>query len=57
MPRRIYIAGLPNARNRISVAYSGYHKHSAYIVENADMPGSRKWIVAAATLVLAHRRS
>ena len=23
----------------ISVAYSGYHKHSAYILENADMPG------------------
>ena len=23
----------------ISVAYSGYHKHSAYIVQNADMPG------------------
>ena len=42
----------------ISVAYSGYHKHSAYIVENADMPGFSKmeqWRVA--TLVLAHRRS
>ena len=23
----------------ISVAYSGYHKHSAYIIDNADMPG------------------
>lgn len=23
----------------ISIAHSGYHKHSAYIVENADMPG------------------
>ena len=23
----------------ISVAYSGYHKHSAYIINNADMPG------------------
>ena len=42
----------------ISVAYSGYHKHSAYIAENADMPGFSKmeqWRVA--TLVLAHRRS
>src|SRR6185369_11442213 len=42
----------------ISVAYSGYHKHSAYIVENADMPGFSKmeqWRLA--TLVLAHRRS
>ena len=42
----------------ISVAYSGYHKHSAYIVQNADMPGFSKmeqWRVG--TLVLAHRRS
>jgi exopolyphosphatase/guanosine-5'-triphosphate,3'-diphosphate pyrophosphatase len=42
----------------ISVAYSGYHKHSAYIVQNADMPGFSKmeqWRLA--TLVLAHRRS
>lgn len=23
----------------ISIAHSGYHKHSAYIIENADMPG------------------
>lgn len=42
----------------ISVAYSGYHKHSAYIVRNADMPGFSKmeqWRLA--TLVLAHRRT
>ncbi len=26
----------------ISVAHSGYHKHSAYILENADMPGFSK---------------
>ena len=42
----------------ISVAYSGYHKHSAYIVQNADMPGFSKmeqWRIS--TLVLAHRRS
>ena len=42
----------------ISVAYSGYHKHSSYIVQNADMPGFSKmeqWRLA--TLVLAHRRS
>jgi exopolyphosphatase/guanosine-5'-triphosphate,3'-diphosphate pyrophosphatase len=42
----------------ISVAYSGYHKHSAYIVQNADMPGfSRMEQSRLATLVLAHRRS
>lgn len=23
----------------LSIAYSGYHRHSAYIIENADMPG------------------
>ena len=42
----------------ISVAYSGYHKHSAYIARNADMPGFSKmeqWRLA--TLLLAHRRS
>jgi exopolyphosphatase/guanosine-5'-triphosphate,3'-diphosphate pyrophosphatase len=42
----------------ISVAYSGYHKHSAYILEKADMPGfSRDEQLQLALLVLAHRRS
>ena len=42
----------------ISVAYSGYHKHSAYIIENADMPGfSRDEQMQVALLTLAHRRS
>jgi exopolyphosphatase/guanosine-5'-triphosphate,3'-diphosphate pyrophosphatase len=42
----------------ISVAYSGYHKHSAYIVNNADMPGfSNDEQRALSLLVLAHRRS
>jgi exopolyphosphatase/guanosine-5'-triphosphate,3'-diphosphate pyrophosphatase len=42
----------------ISVAYSGYHKHSAYIVEKADMPGfSRDEQAQLSLLVLAHRRS
>ena len=42
----------------ISVAYSGYHKHSAYIIENADIPGfSRDEQMQVALLVLAHRRS
>ena len=42
----------------ISVAYSGYHKHSAYVLENADMPGfSRDEQMQVALLVLAHRRS
>lgn len=42
----------------ISVAYSGYHRHGAYILENADMPGySRNEQRTLAALVLAHRRS
>jgi exopolyphosphatase / guanosine-5'-triphosphate,3'-diphosphate pyrophosphatase len=42
----------------ISVAYSGYHRHSAYILEKADMPGfSRDDQSELALLALAHRRS
>ncbi|MCW5575346.1 MAG: exopolyphosphatase [Burkholderiales bacterium] len=42
----------------IPVAYSGYHKHSAYIISNADMPGfSREEQERLAALVLNHRRS
>jgi exopolyphosphatase/guanosine-5'-triphosphate,3'-diphosphate pyrophosphatase len=42
----------------LSVAHNGYHKHSAYIVKNADMPGFSKMEQSRlATLVLAHRGS
>jgi exopolyphosphatase/guanosine-5'-triphosphate,3'-diphosphate pyrophosphatase len=42
----------------LSVAHNGYHKHSAYILRNADMPGfSRMEQSRLATLVLAHRGS
>jgi len=42
----------------ISVAYSGYHKHTAYILNNADMPGfSRDEQTRLSLLTLAHRRS
>ena len=42
----------------ISVAYSGYHRHSAYIVQNAEMPGfSQMEQSQLSALVLAHRRS
>lgn len=27
----------------ISIAHSGYHRHSAYILQNADMPGFSEW--------------
>jgi len=40
----------------ISVAHSGYHKHSAYIIQNADMPGFSKMEQnRMSVLVLAHR--
>ena len=41
----------------LSIAYAGYHKHSAYILENADMPGfSREVQALLAAVVAAHRR-
>jgi exopolyphosphatase/guanosine-5'-triphosphate,3'-diphosphate pyrophosphatase len=40
----------------ISVAHSSYHKHSAYILANADMPGfSRRDQQRLARVVLGHR--
>ena len=40
----------------LSVAHTGYHKHSAYILANADMPGFSKMEQAhLSLLVLAHR--
>ena len=41
----------------LQVAHGGYHKHGAYILENADMPGfSRSEEAMLALLVLNHRR-
>ena len=40
----------------IDIAQAGFHKHSAYIIANADMPGfSKREQAALATLVLAQR--
>ncbi|MBS3936471.1 MAG: exopolyphosphatase, partial [Sulfuritalea sp.] len=40
----------------VSIAHSGYHKHSAYMLANADMPGfSRRDQALLSRLVLAHR--
>ncbi|MGH8678693.1 MAG: exopolyphosphatase, partial [Burkholderiales bacterium] len=42
----------------LSVAHSGYHKHSSYILANADMPGfSKMEQQPLSLLVLAHRGS
>jgi exopolyphosphatase/guanosine-5'-triphosphate,3'-diphosphate pyrophosphatase len=42
----------------LSVAHSGYHKHSAYILSHADMPGFSKMEQdRLSILVLAHRGS
>lgn len=41
----------------LTVAHSGYHKHSAYLIENTDMPGfSKQEQKTMAFLVLNHRR-
>lgn len=41
----------------LSVSYSGYHKHSSYLVQHSDMPGfSREDQDLLAFLVLNHRR-
>lgn len=41
----------------LDIAHSQYHKHGAYILENADMPGfSRQDQMLLATLVRNHRR-
>ncbi len=42
----------------IRVAHSGYHKHTAYILANADMPGfSKKEQSRLSLIALAHRGS
>ena len=42
----------------ISIAYSGYHKHSSYIARNADMPGfSTEDQLSLSLLLGAHRGS
>jgi len=41
----------------MSVAYSGHHKHGAYLLENADLPGfSQEGRQMLAALVREHRR-
>ncbi|HZR84405.1 MAG TPA: Ppx/GppA phosphatase family protein [Candidatus Binatia bacterium] len=41
----------------LSVAYAGYHKHSAYLVTHSDMPGfSRDDQQVLAAVILGHRR-
>jgi exopolyphosphatase/guanosine-5'-triphosphate,3'-diphosphate pyrophosphatase len=40
----------------LSIAHAQYHKHSAYVLSNADMPGfSRMEQLRLARIVLAHR--
>jgi len=42
----------------LSIAHSGFHKHSAYIIEHADMPGfSKKEQLQLSRLALAQRGS
>ncbi|POA97796.1 exopolyphosphatase [Chromobacterium sinusclupearum] len=40
----------------LTIAHTAYHKHSTYILQNADMPGfSKREQAALATIVLGHR--
>jgi exopolyphosphatase/guanosine-5'-triphosphate,3'-diphosphate pyrophosphatase len=44
------------AETGLSIAHAHYHKHSAYVLSNADMPGfSRMEQARLARIVLAHR--
>ena len=41
----------------LDVAHSGYHRHGAYLLQNADMPGfSREEQLLLSSLVRSHRR-
>ncbi len=41
----------------LSISYTGYHKHSAYLVTHADMPGFSKTVqLMVAAIIRAHRR-
>jgi exopolyphosphatase / guanosine-5'-triphosphate,3'-diphosphate pyrophosphatase len=40
----------------VSIAHSGYHKHSAYILENADMPGFSRMDQARLALLVRCQR-
>ncbi|MCO4762805.1 MAG: exopolyphosphatase [Myxococcales bacterium] len=41
----------------LAVSYGGHHRHGAYVVENADMPGfSRDNQAILAAMILGHRR-
>jgi len=55
LSKRLEWAGLLHEVG-IDIAHSGYHKHSAYIVEKADLPGfSRMEQAQVAKIILAHR--
>jgi exopolyphosphatase/guanosine-5'-triphosphate,3'-diphosphate pyrophosphatase len=44
------------AETGLSIAHAAYHKHSAYVLSNADMPGfSRMEQARLARIVIAHR--
>lgn len=41
----------------LALSYSGYHKHSAYLIMNSDIPGfSRQELGSLALVVASHRR-
>jgi exopolyphosphatase / guanosine-5'-triphosphate,3'-diphosphate pyrophosphatase len=56
-PDRIVLAWAARlAEAGLSIAHAQYHKHSAYVLSNADMPGfSRMEQARLARIILAHR--
>ena len=41
----------------LALSYSGYHKHSAYLILNSDIPGfSKQELSALAAIIGSHRR-
>jgi exopolyphosphatase/guanosine-5'-triphosphate,3'-diphosphate pyrophosphatase len=53
--KRVHWAGLLHEIG-LTIAHTAYHKHSAYILQNADMPGfSKREQADLATIVLGHR--
>lgn len=57
MPRRLLEWAADLHEIGLSISYTGYHKHSAYVVANADMAGfSRTTQAVLAAIIRAHRR-
>ena len=56
-PRKLLAWAAQVHESGLSVAYSGHHRHGAYLVANSDLPGfARDDQMTLAALVMGHRR-